>query len=111
MLALAVASLSGCVTAKTLDHARTYTEYRTEQYGIVARQYVVGVCAPEAYRHIDHKDKTAYNAELARLEEAETIQPVGHTGKPGYYALVPPAVVADIALVPAYVVYAALHLK
>ena len=113
--------LSGCVTANTLDKARTYTQYRicltkeedpprTPVNGTFARKYVVGICSPDLYRRLDPKDNAAYDAEVARLEAEGTIIPVVHDGKPGYYALVPLTVVADVALVPVYIVYVAVHL-
>jgi hypothetical protein len=111
MLALAVASLSGCVTANTLEHARTYKEYcLTRDSAPVARSYVVAAASGDG-RWLHHKDKAAYDAELARLEEEGKIRHTDHQGNPGYYALVPLAVAADIALVPGYIIYGAMHLK
>src|ERR1039457_303782 len=103
MLALAVASLSGCVTANTLEHARPFTEVRWTG---------TPVALADKGMSSRHTDNPAYDAQqLARLEAEGKIRLIDHTGKPGYYALVPLAVAADIALVPGYIIFAAMHLR
>ena len=127
ILALAVVSLSGCVTSITLDSARTYKEYRWEEppnwrWVPVTREaawkgtpvtpdYKKKAAGKWAPAPPDPKDKAAYEAQLARLEEEGKIRHADHQGNPGYYALVPLAVAADIALVPGYIIYAARHLR
>jgi hypothetical protein len=119
MLVLTVVSLSGCVTANTLENARTWTEYRNPKsrfrppdpkahVGKVAqlsRLETEGVI-----RLADYKDNAALEAQLVRLEEEGVIQRIEYKGNPANYALLPLTVVADIALVPVYLYIGATHM-
>jgi len=59
---------------------------------------VTGTTIEAAKEHVKYKPQTVENGKITPLE-VESVQ----KAKPGYYALVPFAVVADIVLIPVYV--------
>ena len=123
MLALTALALSGClVTHNTLENAPAWTEYhyihsrlppvddslhihKSKRQQLLDLQYEKVICLA------DYTNRAAVDAELARLEAEGTIQRFHHKGHPAYYALVPFTVVADAALLPAYIVCAILHIE
>ena len=59
---------------------------------------VTGTAIEAAKEHVKYKPQKVEDGKITPLE-VESVE----TAKPGYYALVPFAVVADVALIPAYV--------
>jgi hypothetical protein len=119
MLVLAALFLNGCVTANTLEHAQKWTEYRNpasrfrspDPKDHVGKQAQLARLDSEGViRLADYTDKAALEAELTRLEAEGRIQRIEYQGQPAYYALVPLAALADVTLLPAYLVYIAVHL-
>ncbi len=119
MIALAAVFLSGCVTANTLEHAQAWTEYRNPQsrfpppdpgVHVSKKAQLARLDAEGVIRLADYPDDAAVEAQLTRLEAEGAIQRIEFRGKPAYYALLPFTVVADTALLPAYLVYVVVHL-
>jgi hypothetical protein len=120
LLALTALTLSGCVTANTLEQAQTWTEYRNPQsrwpppdpkLHLSQAAQLVRLEQEGVIRLADCKDRAALETELTRLEAQGTIQRIEYKGQPAYYALVPFTALADVALTPVYIVYVAVHLK